>query len=561
MNRPLSLRTGLALPLLVVALAIGCSSASAPAQPAGTGSNVPAGPKVERLIMAVDQLTGVETNEVRQLSSPGIWPFRSVYDYPVMIDPKTGKLVPGLALSWAWEPDGTAYRVKLREGVAFHGGKWGAFGPQDLIGQWQDIIAQDTRHGQNTYWRNAVKSIEVVNDHEVLYRLNQPDSQFVAAISETQGGAEVRSKAQVDAEGRPQAIERAQAGTGPYQYKSRQTGSQLVLERAPGTHWSGITPAFNEFEFRFIKEASTRIASLLTGEVHLAALPQDLMAQAERSGMKVLRGQFPGIRVFGRFHCCSFAQEPWKPDATFRYPDSPLMDVRVRRAMQKAINLDEMNKAFFAGKGEPMVVTHLHPKGSEGWDPAWDRQYKEAYGYDVEAAKRLLAEAGFGPARPLKTAVFVLPVTGVAGGPDLSEAIAGYFRQAGIDATLMSMEPAEFSRQSQVYRFDNHIELFGTGASAWTGFNSFNSSLRPGGGVRDVQVERDMQELVRTMDEGRKQAVWRSMGDRLFSQHMNINMFWLPAEVTVNPKIVEDWLFPGSITGNWTHLQSIRPAP
>ena len=211
-----------ALPFALTALALlaaGCgataSTTPAPATgagaPAGGGSSGPVQPKVNRLVMAVDPLNGIETNEVRQLSSPTIWPFRSVYDYPVALDPKTGKLVPGLATEWAWEDDKTAYRVKLRPNVPFHSGKWGNFGPQDLIGQWQDLIAPDTRHGQNTYWRGALKAIDVVSDTEVLYRLNQPDSQFVAALSETQGGAEVRSKAQADKEGRPTGIDWFQA--------------------------------------------------------------------------------------------------------------------------------------------------------------------------------------------------------------------------------------------------------------------------------------------------------------------------------------------------------------
>ncbi len=545
-----------------LALSLGCTAPAAgpAAAPAAGGDAGPVQPKVNRVVMAVDPLNGIETNEVRQLSSPTIWPFRSVYDYPVALDPKTNKLTTGLATSWAWEPDGMAYRVKLRENVPFHGDKWGAFGAQDLIGQWKELTLQDTRHGQATYWRAALKNIEVVNDHEVLYRLNQPDSQFVAAISETQGGAEVRSKAQADAAGRPTAIESAQVGTGPYMYKSRQSNVNLVLERAPFKHWSGVTPDFPEFEFRFIKEASTKMAALLSGEVHLAALPQDLMPQAEKAGMKVLRGQFPGVRIFARFHCCAFVDEPWKPGTAFRFPDSPLMDVRVRKAMQKAVNLDELNRAFFAGKGEPMVVTHLHPKGAEGWDPSWDKRYKDEYGYDVDAAKKLLTEAGYGPGKPFKTSMFIQPVTGVAGGPDIEEAVAGYWRQVGIETTLLTVDAAEFTRQAQSYKYDNHIEFFGTGASAWTGFNSMNSSFRPGGGVRTAQVEKDMLDLLRTMDDNRRQELWRDMGEQLFTQHMNVNLFWLPAEAMSNPQIVGDWLFPGSITGSWTHLQNIRAA-
>ena len=84
-----------------------CSSSDEPeAASAGQATAVPAStqapvlaaqPKVNRLIMAVVPLSGIETNELRHTSSPTVWPFRSVYEYPIALDIETGQLKPGLA--------------------------------------------------------------------------------------------------------------------------------------------------------------------------------------------------------------------------------------------------------------------------------------------------------------------------------------------------------------------------------------------------------------------------------------------------------------------------------
>lgn len=542
---------------LLAPLAMACASASPMSE---TGREGAGKPSVTRLLMAVDPLTQGETNELRHMSSPSVWPFRSVYEYPIALDAKTGKLIPGLATQWGLEPDGMSYRLKLRGAAPFHSGQWGSFGGQDLVYMWKDITLEDSLHGQANYWRDVVRDVEVVNDQEVVYRLKKPDGQFLLALSETQGGAEVRSKRQFDAAGNPTSIDKgAHAGTGPYQYKAREIGTRVVLERAPGSHWSGVVPDFPEFEFRFIKEPSTRLAALLTGEVHMAALPQDLISEADQRGMKIRKGVFPGVRIFGQILCCYFNQEPGKPESGWRYPDSPLMDLRVRKALNQAINRDELNKAFFAGKGELMYVNHFH-SSRDGWDPGWERRFKDEYGFDQAKARSLLAEAGYGPGKPLRTTMLVVPVTGIAGGPDIAEAIASYWRAAGINVDLATIEPSEVDARNRAYGFSNHIRLFGTGANQWTGVSVMNSSYGRGSGVRDTTAEAVLQQLTNTMDESKREPLWRQVGEALFAGQTNINLFWLPAEAVVNPSVVGEWVYPGSITGTWTHLHNIKAA-
>jgi ABC-type transport system substrate-binding protein len=543
--------------LLVLAA---CSSGDSDAGSEAEATAVPsaAQPKVNRLIMAVVPLSGVETNELRHSSSPTVWPYRSVYDYPIALDINTGQLMPGLAESWSVDPDGKSLRVKLRKGVEFHGG-YGEFTAKDLVAMWKDISKEDSRHGQSGWWASTMEDVEVINDHEVVYH-PVGTAYLVESISEIQGGMEVRSSAQVEAKGgNPETLDWAHAGTGPYQFKSREPGTKIVLERAPGKHWSGAVPDFPEFEYRFMPEVSTRLASLLTGEVHMAHLPDDLLTQALSEGMETRVGIFPGVRLFGWMYCC-YLNEKKNPDSGYKFPDSPLMNVKVREALNKAINRDEMNKALFNGKGLTMYLNHFN-SSRPGWEESWIKRFPAAYGYDPVAAKALLAEAGYGPNNPLTTTIPLLNVTGISGGKDLAETVTGYLEAIGVDVNLEGVDAAAFRAATRAGTVSNTIRMFGTGSSLWTGVGILNSSHTRGfTGVNVLEAERHLLTLVATVDEAKRDAIWRDIGEAMFTNYGSIHLFWLPAEATVDPEIVGDWAFPGAITGTWTHVHNIKAA-
>jgi peptide/nickel transport system substrate-binding protein len=395
----------------------------------------------------------------------------------------------------------------------------------------------------------------VINDYELVYHLAKPDGQFLTAMSESQGGMEIRSKAHSD-EVPNKTIQTPIAGTGPYQIKERAQAQYIRLERVPFQHWRSNAD-FPQFEWRFQKEASTRLASLLSGEAHLADLPQDLLAQAEKQGYKVLRGVFPGVRVFGAFHGV-LEKNPADASQGYVYPNSPLMDPRVRQALNLAVNKDELNKVFFAGKGQPMVVNHFLPS-RPGWNPEWEQKYPQAYGYNPTKAKQLLADAG----QPkLKMTIFLQPVSGLSGGEDLAESIAGYWREVGVDVTLQQIEGAQLSAQLRATAIDQAMTLRGTGSNQFTGITQFNSgiSLTGRGGVEDFEVDQLLRQITSTLDEKKQDDLWRQVGERLFNGYAGLNLFYLPAEAVANANVVSSWLFPGAITGTWTHIHNLKPA-
>src|SRR5207244_8644878 len=114
-----------------------------------------------------------------------------------------------------------------------------------------------------------------------------------------QGGTELRSKAHSHAKGAPTRQTEPMAGTGPYQFKERSQGEFVRFERVPYDHWR-VKPDFPEFEFRWIKEPSTRLAALLTGELQMASLPEDLLQRAQKENFKVVKSRVAGPRILFR---------------------------------------------------------------------------------------------------------------------------------------------------------------------------------------------------------------------------------------------------------------------
>jgi len=548
------------LPNLILLLAlVACQAAGAP----GADSSDPARPKVDRVVMLVEP-PAREGNEGRHQSAPDNWQLKPMYEYLAGMDSQAGKIVPELATEWSIEPTGLAIRFKLRKGVQFHQGK-GEFTAKDLVPTWQEIIKDDSLAGASPFWRLVIRDVEAVNDHEAVYHLKRPDSNFLTSISRFRGGMEMFSKAHFEANGPALDIEAGPiAGTGPYQFKERKQAQYIRYERTPYEHWRA-KPEFPEFEFRFAREASTRFAALATGEVQMADLPLDLRKQAKDRGFTGILARDSSLRtsmhVYGVYLNDRTERTP-TPDASkgLMYPDSPLNDVRVRRALSKAIDREALNKAFFGGEGKPMHLSHFSPT-RPGWDPGWERRFQEQYGYDREAARRLLAEAGYGPAKPVTTNIIAAKAYGFSGAEDVAEAVAAMWRAAGINVNLLNIEESALTNARRQFRYDNHLWINGTGSDQWTGVTTYGSTQGTrGNGVELPEANELLGQLGSTLDERKQEELWRKVGEILYLQHKEIPLFSLPIAAMVDPKIIADWVYPGAATGSWTHVENIKAA-
>ena len=556
--RPLLL---VAVPLIALFASACATTGPSPGGGPAAASDTPARPKVNRLVMAVEPPTA-ERTDLRAGRTVDLIPFRPIYEYPLGIDSKTGKVIPQLATAWSVEPNGSSVRFQLLKGVKFHQGK-GDFKAQDVIYNWK--LRRDfdpSVPSSNAPIYQNINEIDAVNDHEIVVHLKAPDGTFLTTnFTEGRGLFQIFSSQHFAEIGTPTMDTGPVAGSGPYQFKERSQGSNIRYERVPYQHWR-VTPDFPEFEFRFAKEASTRMAGLLTGEVHIADLPEDLKVQAQKQGYQAIKSQIPGNQVFVGFGCCHY-KDPKNPSAGYYAPDSPLMDLRVRKALSKSIDRDEINRSFFAGTAVPMHLLNFHPT-RPGWNVEWERSFAAAYGYEPEAAKALLAEAGYGPNNPLVVNMqYPAETRGGFSGDDMADGIANMWRRIGVQVRPLTIDSSQVTGLRNQYKLENNVTLGNSASDQWTGATTMGSTIAAGTRGRqpdNLNADNALNGISSTMDEKRAEQLWREVGNEYYNSYRTSPLFTLAAEAVADPKVVAGWVFPGTVTGYWSHVFDIKAA-
>lgn len=515
-------------------------------------------PKVDKVVFA-QRTPGTEGWDPNfDFSSPPSVQVRPLYDYLVEVNPTTGAFEPMLATEWSIEPDGLGIRYKLREGVQFHY-DWGEFTAKDVVHTQWSMSREDSLHSSSGMFRSVVEEVEVVNDHEVVFRLNTANPNIPNAISQLQGGWEISSKAHYDSAGQPTLDEPPTAGTGPYQYQSREQGLQAVYERVPFDHWR-INVDFPELELRWMDEASTRLAALIAGEVHVAPITADQEATAIGEGMRMVQGNVPGFRTFFNFQG-SWYTEHGNSDSGRLFPDSPLLEQNVRAALSKAINRQELNEAFFGGEAQKAESAHFHPTRL-GWNDAWSQNFGDKYDYDPAVARQLLADAGYNENNPLETNLHLINLTTYAGSEDLIISVQGYYQEIGVKANLITLDAATRSARARAHEFDNHIGLVSTSSDLLLAGRVYMTSRHPtAGNYQDPRINASYATAAATLDPAVQNTAMREMGDLVYDLNQAIPLFWVPTKIAINPDIVSDYVFSGNISGNWTHYYNITATP
>jgi ABC-type transport system substrate-binding protein len=470
------------------------------------------------------------------------------------LHPKTGAYTPLLADEWEFSPDGKSWAFSLHRGVPFHFGL-GEFTARDVVHTHSLITRKDSTSRDAGFWSGAEK-LEVVNDYQVVFRMKDLATSMPYLASGS-GYLAIQSKAQWDKEG-VEGIDRRPAGTGSYQYVERRLGQSIVFERVEN-HWRGEGPAFKEIEIRLVPDVATRLAMLLAQEAHMADLPRTLQEEALAKGMKVISSQItPGNAVLligGQYHI--------KGDSKFK-PEVPWNDKRVRQAMNLAVNRKELLDTIFKGKGTTAQVTGYHPvvHRQEGWNPEWEKRFDELYGYNPAKARTLLEQAGYAPGA-IKVKGLAASIGAVPEFSEVMEAIQIYFQKVGIQ---MELENAEFRRTIELRR-TKELHCCVAPAYAGPGLTPIEERLRiwnTGKGTthafEDDYIEEKFLALTKTVDPKERDRLARQIGDHLFENFASIPLYWLFFEVVVNPKVVADWTFPGTVQGVWSHWALLKAA-
>ncbi|MCR4391390.1 MAG: ABC transporter substrate-binding protein [Candidatus Acetothermia bacterium] len=297
---------------------------------------------------------------------------RNMFDGLVTRTPAM-EVVPELAVSWERISD-TEWVFHLRDGVTWHDGV--PFTAEDVEFT-VDRTVKEGRIGGRTSPRKSL--LDPVIGAEVVDRLTVKIITAVPfpALLAFLPFHEIVPKHYVEAVGDAYFAENP-IGTGPFRFVRWDKGVQVVMERYDGYYGGSpdippVGPAkLDRVIFRVLPETSTRIAALRAGEIHIATrIPVDLIPEIE-AGPNLLVMSVRGTR--STFLEMNVTQPPFD-------------DVRVRRAMNYAIDVNKIIEHVLGGLATP-IPSLLSPDSPYFKD-------LEPYGYDPEKAKALLAEAGY----------------------------------------------------------------------------------------------------------------------------------------------------------------------
>ena len=501
----------------------------------------------ERVVIALDPPT-VESN----LFWHGIGERMPSMYALVGQDPITGEYDNSeLAAEWSANDGFTEWTFRLHEDAQFHF-DWGPVTAHDVVHSYELHVGPDSTIVAIEHLR--AKEVEALDDHTVVFRFDDPRTDY-AFHHAGRGAMVVYSKAQYDEEG-VDGYHAMPAGTAPYQFKERRMGEGVIFERAPD-HWQGIEPDFAELYIRWAGEPATKLALLLAGEAHIVDLPREIQGEALAAGKEIIASQNPAMHTGAVFKGVYN-----RTGDEAHNPDLPWGDIRIREAMNRALDREQMIEILYDGRAEPVVRWGMHPP-HEGYVAELEERFEAEYGYDPERAKELLAEAGYPDAFP--DPVVPIVVTTLTGNPEfgtMAELLQVYFEEIGLQTEMREMDWAALgtlsrARQDYVIAPIRNAPIRPTEAGI---VNFFTTRGTPYGGFEDDQIEELANALQNAIDPDEREQIAREAWTYLFEVYADMPLAAVHAEVTVDPTVVAGWTFPGVTTNSVGHYHLIEAA-
>lgn len=367
----------------------------------------------------------------------------------------TTEVIPALAESWDVSEDGLVYTFKLRHDVPFHTTK--DFTPTRSFNA-DDVIFSFDRQGnaENPYHKisggayeyynamsmgSLIKEINKVDDYTVQFVLNQPEAPFIANLAMDFASIMSAEQAKVFLEkGMAAQLDIMPSGTGPFVLQQYQKDS-LIRYAGNVDYWDG-KPAIDRLIFSITPDASVRFAKLQNNECQIMAFPnpsdRKMMEADENINLLSQEGLNIGYLAFN-------------------VDKKPFDDVRVRQALNMAVNKAAIIDAVFNGSG----TAATNPIPPTMW--SYNTDIKD-YEFDLVKAKALLAEAGYPDG--FETNIWAMPVQRPynPNARRMAEIIQSDWAEIGVKAKIVTFEWGEYLKRASQGEHDTIL-------LGWTGDN------------------------------------------------------------------------------------------
>lgn len=469
--------------------------------------------------------TDVQTGEVMAL----------LFDNLVQFDPD-GQLRPGLATRWDADSTGRVYTFRLRRDAAFHDGRpIGAPEVRASILRALDPALRGGRQwpllpirGARDYAAGRTKTIAgiaVPDDSTIVFTLEEPLNIFPKFLA-----MPVAAVAPAPA---PAGFDQHPVGSGPWRLVSWAHDDLLVLARNEG-YWGG-PPAEDTLRIRIIPEPLTQAAEYESGALSVVEIPFSETRRWEQTNPDQLQRR-PAIRDF--FIALNTRR-------------GPLRDIRVRRALNHAVDVETILKTAMAGRG--VRAAGVIPPGILGYDST-----RAPYAWDTAAARRLLADAGY--ADGFRVQLWRSKRAELA---RVAQVVQQDLALVGIEVEIVerdapSVRATVRNGEADLYLGDWWADYPDPENFTYPLFHSANHG--PGGNyafLTDSALDAMILRARATPDSGEKERLSREVDARVFALAPWI-FLWFPIDVWAAQPTVEGWRIPAVFTGQrWTGVRRV----
>lgn len=294
-------------------------------------------------------------------------------DTLVAID-RDGKFIPALATEWTTSEDGTTWTFTLREDVTFHDGT--PFNAEAAKFNFDRILDPATQSAQAAAMLGPVQSTEVVDEFTFRVTHEEPYVPFLDSISK--GFIPMWSPTAVQQYGDSFGLHCV--GSGPFILEEAKPAEHYVLVKNPDYNWAPAYaghsgPAYlDRVVVRWIKENTTAIAALNAGEADVViGFPPESVADFSGDDYQVVKAELTGSPTL----------------YVMNTEKAPLDDINVRKALQHAINQEEIVQVLFKGEAIP-TKSVMYPASRYYWEGG-----ESVYPFDIEKAGEMLDQAGW----------------------------------------------------------------------------------------------------------------------------------------------------------------------
>ncbi len=352
---------------------------------------------------------------------------------PLIIRDMTGQIVPALATEWGPSADDpNVWQFTLREGVTFHDGA--EMDSEDVVFSFERAMTPDSDMKEllasiTEVRANGKYGFEIVTDGPNPIMPSNLTNLFIMDKEWAEANDAVKVQ---DFEGGEETFASRNAnGTGPYVLESRVPDNRTVLQAFDGYWGADEFPLdYTTINYTPIQNAATRVAALLSGEVDfIQDVPvQDLGRVDAEDGLQVIKAAQNRVIFFGMNQGAADLENDDVEGA------NPLADLRVRQAMNMAINRDAIMQVVMRGQSIPAGVAM--PPFVNGWTDDLDA----VPATDIDAARALMAEAGYGDGFSI---TLHCPNDRYINDEAICQAAVGMFAQIGITVNLDAKPKAQ----------------------------------------------------------------------------------------------------------------------